>query len=100
LSLLILNVEIHAPPKLSWAPVRRTGCTPLSWGQAIIRVLVIQASILQLILFQVSLRTSSVVAPEVNLKFKGVVGEAIKALLFLIKKSGRNAMKNKNTVRS
>jgi len=51
-------------------------------------------------LFQISLRTSSVVAPEINLKFKGVVGEAIKALLFLIKKSGRNAMKNKNTVRS
>ena len=25
------------PPRPSWAPVRRTGCTPLSWG--LIRVL-------------------------------------------------------------
>ena len=28
----ILSFDIHGPPRPSWAPVRRTGCTPLSWG--------------------------------------------------------------------
>ena len=27
-------LDPHGPPKSSWAPVRRTDCTPLSWGLA------------------------------------------------------------------
>jgi len=28
----IFNIEVHGAPRLLWAPERRIGCTPLSWG--------------------------------------------------------------------
>jgi len=38
LPISILNFEVDGPPRLSWAPVRRTGCTPLLWGLAVVTV--------------------------------------------------------------
>jgi len=32
LPISILNLQVHGPPKLLWAPGRHPGCTPLSWG--------------------------------------------------------------------